>query len=169
MRHRTHLPWSWPPRSCNSSRTLSARCNASEYISQTRHTHVLKQIDSSWGKYATDEFSDAEETLFGDTFKSNLAEKDTALAKAVSITKKHQKEVSYESGHKSLKKDGQFFSTRPSCQVQGQAGQILDIVQSAFLQSEGEFQLQEKKDAVPDKLLQTPIPHTHHTRDQLSQ
>ena len=54
-------------------------------------------IDSSWGKYAIDELPDAEEMQFGDTFKQcKKVENVTAPAKAVSVTKKRQKDISFE-------------------------------------------------------------------------
>ena len=60
-----------------------------------RRPDVLEVIDPSWSSYATEEFAGARDSLFGEAFQADLTErveKDTALAKAVSITKKQKKE-----------------------------------------------------------------------------
>ena len=72
-------------------RTLCLIGNSSEVISQERRSKILETVDPSWAKYGADNSTEAKKTLFGDDFRSALAdkvEKDTALSKAVAITKK---------------------------------------------------------------------------------
>jgi len=123
-------------------RTLCLVGNASEYISQTRRAHILEHIDKSWSRYASDEFPDAEETLFGDAFKSSLSErveKDTALAKAVSITKKRQKEVSSDSDRKGGGKDGQFFRPGPPARYGDRQGRFQTPYSQPHYSQRGKF------------------------------
>ena len=50
-------------------------------------------IDPTWSKFGSDDFSKAKAALFGEEFQSKLiskVEKETALAKEVSITKRHK-------------------------------------------------------------------------------
>lgn len=103
--------------------------NASELVSQTRRSKILNTIDHSWSKFGEGDFPSAKDTLFGEEFQASLTtkvEKDNALSKAVSITKRNKKRSEAPS---SSKKKGQqpncFFSRGPSCQVQRQAGQEL--------------------------------------------
>lgn len=155
--------------------TLCLVGNASEYIFQTRRAHILEHINKSWSRYASDEFPDAEETLFGDAFKSSLSErveKDTALAKAVSITRNRQKEVSSDSDRKGGGKEGQFFRPGPPARYGDRQGrfQISDTVQSTSLQSEGEIQSHERRDIFPGSSLQisTPIPTLREKKPDIS-
>ena len=72
-------------------RTICLVGNASELISQERRSKVLEAVDTSWSRYGTEQYPDAGKMLFGESFKTTLTErveKDTALAKAVAITKK---------------------------------------------------------------------------------
>ena len=67
----------------------------SELLTGTRRSKILEAIDGSWSKFANDECPSAKDTLFGGEFQSTLTlkvEKDTALSKAVSITKKSKRE-----------------------------------------------------------------------------
>ena len=71
--------------------TLCLIGNASELISQTRWSKVLEAVDLSWSKFGSDDSPSAQDTLFGEEFQSSLTnkvEKDTALSKAVTITKR---------------------------------------------------------------------------------
>ena len=71
-------------------RTICMVGNVSEMISQLRRTKILQNIETSWSKYGVEDFSGAEDTLFGEDFQTSLTdkvEKETALAKAASITK----------------------------------------------------------------------------------
>ena len=59
-----------------------------------RQVKVLIAVDQSWGNFGSDDFPSAHDTLFGEDFQSSLikrVEQDTALSKAASITKCHQK------------------------------------------------------------------------------
>ena len=72
-------------------RTLCLVGNASELISQERRSSILGAIDPSWTKYGTDPYPKSGRSLFGDDLKSALADKvegDTALSKAVALTRK---------------------------------------------------------------------------------
>ena len=74
--------------------TICMLGNASELVSQTRRSKVLDVIDHSWSKFGEGEFPSAKETLFGEDFQASLTtkvEKDNALSKAVSITKRNKK------------------------------------------------------------------------------
>lgn len=72
-------------------RTICLVGNASELISQERRSKVLETVDTTWTKYGAEHYPKAGKMLFGDDFKMTLTEKvekDTALAKAVAITRK---------------------------------------------------------------------------------
>ena len=99
--------------------------NASEYISQTRRTNILEAIDPSWSSYAAEEFAGAKDSLFGETFQADLTgrvEKDTALAKAVSITKKQKKESNHVFTPRSSPRDDRFFRRGPPTKYRGRQG-----------------------------------------------
>jgi hypothetical protein len=49
--------------------------NASELVSQERCTKILDAIDPSWAKYGSESFPKAGKSLFGDDFKSTLADR----------------------------------------------------------------------------------------------
>ena len=69
--------------------------NAAELTSQMRRVKILEAVDPSWGKFASNDFPSAQDTLFGEDFQSSLTNRvkqDIAHSKAVSITKRHQKE-----------------------------------------------------------------------------
>ena len=66
----------------------------------------MTAIDPSWSRFGSEEFSTSKSknTLFGEKFQSKLTsmvEKDTALAKAVSITKRHKKDSAHQKGRAS--------------------------------------------------------------------
>ena len=106
-------------------RTLCLVGNASEYISQTRRTNILEAIDPSWSSYAAEEFPGAKDSLFGEAFQVNLTErveKDTALAKAVSITKKQKKESNHTFTPRSNPGDDRFFRRGPPARYGGRQG-----------------------------------------------
>ena len=106
-------------------RTLCLVGNASEYISQTRHTNTLEVIDPSWSSYAAEEFARARDSLFGEAFQADLTErveKDTALAKAVSITKKQKKESNHSFTQRTNPRDDQFSRRGPPAKYGGWQG-----------------------------------------------
>ena len=75
-------------------RTICLVGNASELTSQFRREKILSAIDPSWSKFGSEKFSMNNNTLFGEEFQSKLTsmvEKETELAKAVSITKRRKK------------------------------------------------------------------------------
>ena len=91
-------------------RTLCLVGNASELISQKRRANILSSIDPSWSKFSSEKFTD-KEMLFGEKFQSKLTgriEKETALAKAVSISKRH-KEKDTNPTRTAGRKNVQFF------------------------------------------------------------
>ena len=53
-------------------RTICMAWNVSEMISQLKHTKILQNIEISWCKYGVEDFSDAEDTLFGEDFRPLL-------------------------------------------------------------------------------------------------
>ena len=86
--------------------------NVSEMISQLRRTKILQNIETSWSKYGVEDFSGAEDTLFGEDFQTSLTdkvEKEAALAKAASITK-HNKDYEGKDSPTSYRKDGHGHS-----------------------------------------------------------
>ena len=102
--------------------TLCLVGNPSEYISQTRRTNILEVIDPSWSSYATEEFAGARDSLFAEAFQADLTEKvekDTALAKAVSITKKQKKESNHS---RTNQRDDRFFRWGPPAKYGGRQG-----------------------------------------------
>lgn len=106
-------------------RTLCLLGNLSELISQTRRSKILEAVDSSWGRYRTEQFPSAKDTLFGDEFQSTLTkrvEKDTALSKALSITKKSNKEEPPSSSRRAEPRKGQFFRGGPPAKYGGRQG-----------------------------------------------
>ena len=111
--------------------TLCLIGNASELTSQTRRAHILKAIDTSWSKFGSDKFDSATDTLFGDNFQESLSkrvEKETALSKAVSITRRNKKDkdAPTTSGNASYRKDrqkdDQFFRRGPPAKYGGRQG-----------------------------------------------
>ena len=117
--------------------TLCLVGNSSELVSQIRRSKILEAGDLSWAKYGTDDFPSAKAMLFGEEFQENLTksvEKDSALSKALSISRKEKKEHTTLSSlpstsHSRGKKSNLFFLRRPSCQLWEQAGQKLYPVQ----------------------------------------
>ena len=87
--------------------TLCLIGNTSEFISQTRRAKILEKIDTSWSKYAQEDFSEAKETLFGESFQVTLSdkvEKEAALAKTVAASKR-SKEVRERDTQSNRRKD----------------------------------------------------------------
>ena len=113
-------------------RTFCLVGNASELISRERRSSILGSIDPSWAKYGTDSYLRSGKSLFGDDFKSALADKvegDTALSKVVALTRKG-KGYSQSGALPPFPRRGRqhtthFFSKGPSCWVWEQAGQNL--------------------------------------------
>ena len=103
--------------------------NASELTSQFRRAQILGAIDSSWTKFGSDTIKAGPDTLFGDEFQEFLTkrvEKETALSKAVSISKRNKKDGASSSTSSSTRKDGQkpsqFFRGGPPAQYGGRQG-----------------------------------------------
>lgn len=97
-------------------RTICLVGNASELTSQLRREKILGAIDRSWSKFSSEEFPASRNTLFGEDFQTKLTsmvEKDTALAKAVSLTKKHKKEANQSSTRRSGPRPFRFFRKSP--------------------------------------------------------
>ena len=95
-------------------RTLCLIGNSSELISQKRRANILAAVDPSWSKFATEKYPD-KEMLFGESFQSKLTgrvERETALAKAVSITNRHKERDS--SSRKGGQKGSKFFRQSPA-------------------------------------------------------
>ena len=86
--------------------------NVSEMISQLRRTKILQNIETSWSKYGVEDFSGAEDTLFGEDLQTSLTDKveETALAKAASITK-HKKDYKGKDSPTSYRKHGHGHSS----------------------------------------------------------
>ena len=108
--------------------TLCLIGNTSEFISQTRRAKILEKIDTSWSKYAQEDFSEAKETLFGESFQVTLSdkvEKEAALAKAVAASKR-SKEVRERDTQSNRRKDNhgrnQFFRRSPAAGYGGKQG-----------------------------------------------
>ena len=117
-------------------RTVCLVGNASELISQSRRAHILGTIDHSWSKFAYDQVR-AKDTLFGEGFQSKLTgkvEKETVLAKAVSITKN-------ASSRKEGQQNGKFFRQSPAGKYGGRQGRSFPYNQGYRYRSdrEGEY------------------------------
>ncbi|MCG8621290.1 MAG: hypothetical protein MJE68_04700, partial [Proteobacteria bacterium] len=101
--------------------------NASELVSQTRRSKILNTIDQSWSKFGQ-----------GD-FLTTKVEKDNALSKAVSITKRNKKQSEAPS---SSKKEGQqpdrFFRGGPPAKYGGRQGRSFFPYTSHYPQKRGE-------------------------------
>ena len=107
--------------------TLCMIGNASELISQTRRSKILDTIDPSWSKFGEDSYASVQDTLFGESFQSSLTtrvEKDTALSKAVSITKrsKKEKEAPSSSTRRDKQRNSNFFRGGPPARYGGRQG-----------------------------------------------
>lgn len=94
--------------------TLCLVGNASELISQTRHSKILEAIEPSWAKYGSDAFPSASGTLFGEDFQESLTknmEKDGAISKALYVTRKGKKTAPSVPGSstKEGQQNSQFF------------------------------------------------------------
>ena len=116
-------------------RTICLVGNASELTSQLRREKILGAIDQSWSKFGSEEFPASHNTLFGEDFQTKLTgmvEKETALAKAVSLTKRHKKEANQAPTRRSGQRPFCFFSKEPPCQVRRQAGQEFSPVLSPY-------------------------------------
>ena len=126
-------------------RTLCMIGNASELVSQTRRSKILETVEPSWSKFGSDDFPSAKDTLFGEEFQSSLTtrvEKDTALSKAVAITRrsKKEKEAPAFSGRKEGQRGGPFFRGGPPAKYGGRQGKSFFPYSAQFHQSrEGEY------------------------------
>lgn len=105
--------------------------NASELTSQIRRAQILGAIDSSWSKFSSESFESASDTLFGEEFQESLTkkvEKETALSKAVSITKRNKREgapsrmPTSSFSRKDRQKPDQFFRRGPPAKYGGRQG-----------------------------------------------
>jgi len=96
-------------------RTLCLIGSASEQISRARRAKILEAIDPAWKKFSEDSFSSAKGTLFGEDFQSSLkdrVEKDTAISKAVAISKRGRKEP-IPTTRKEGRRSNRFFRGGP--------------------------------------------------------
>ena len=100
--------------------------NASELVSQTRRSKILETIDHSWSKFGEGDFPSAKDTLFGEEFQASLTtkvEKDNALSKAVSITKRNKKQHDApSSSRKEGHRNDRFFRGGPPAKYGGRQG-----------------------------------------------
>lgn len=106
-------------------RTICLLGNASELISQTRRTKILEAVDPAWSRYGSEEFPSSSTFLFGEEFQEKLTkkvEKDTALAKAVSMTKRAKKDENPPSTRRVEQKKPQFFRGGPPARYGGRQG-----------------------------------------------
>lgn len=97
--------------------------------------------------------------LFGEKFQSKLTstvEKETALAKAVSVTNCHKGKEDYS--RKVGQRGNKVFSTEPCYQVRGWTGQKICTVPPAT-EVPGEKRVQARK-AVPQTRTETTVPRT---------
>ena len=123
-------------------RTLCLIGNASEYTSHTRRTNILEAINPSWSSCAAEKFSGAKDSIFGEAFQADLTErveKDTALAKAVSITRKSKRRNATTSLPQEATQEmtAFFLLLGASCQVLRQAGQECHSVQLVLSHMQG--------------------------------
>ena len=116
--------------------------NASELVSQTRRSKILTAIDPSWSKFGEGDFPSAKDTLFGEEFQASLTtrvEKDNALSKAVSITKRNKKHEALSSSRKEGQRNDRFFRGGPPAKYGGRQGKSFFPYNSHFPQKkEGE-------------------------------
>ena len=125
--------------------TLCMIGNASELISQTRRSKILDAIDPSWSKFGEDSYASVHNTLFGESFQSSLTtmvEKDTALSKAVSITKrsKKEKEAPSTSSRRDRQRNDNFFRGGPPARYGGRQGKsFFPYSTYPFQKREGEY------------------------------
>ena len=114
------------------------------------------------------DFLSAKDTLFGEEFQASLTtkvERDSALSKAVSITKRNKKQHEPPFSRKEGQwNDRVFFSRGPSCQVWRQAGQKLLSVQSTFFPEEGD-----NRRGMPFRSYQRPAYRPLHQEPRLPQ
>lgn len=104
--------------------------NASELTSQIRRSQILTMIDTSWSKFSSESAVSATDTLFGDEFQESLGkkvEKETALAKAVSITRRNKPSIDAPSTsstftRKDRPRNNQFFRRGPPTKYGGGQG-----------------------------------------------
>ena len=97
-------------------RTLCLIGNASEQISRARRAKILEAIDPTWKKFSDDSFPSAKGTLFGEDFQFSLkdrVEKDTAISKAVALSKRSRKEPAPFTSRKEGRKPNRFFRGGP--------------------------------------------------------
>ena len=112
-------------------RTICLVGNASELISQERRSKVLEAIDTTWSKYGAKQYPEAGKMLFGEGFKATLTEKvekDTALAKAVAITRKGKRITESATSSSFTRKDRQrniqFFPRGPPAAYGSRQGKM---------------------------------------------
>lgn len=100
-------------------RTLVLLGNANNFISETRREWALEAIHPTLKKYGKGDFTEAEEHLFGETFKETLVKKveaDSVLSKAVNIVTRSSKgrDVHYQKTTSRYGRRGRFFGNRAS-------------------------------------------------------
>ena len=100
-------------------RTLVLLGNANNFISETRREWALEAIHPTLKKYGKGNFTEAEEHLFGETFKETLVKKveaDSVLSKAVNIVTRTSRgrEGHYQTTTSRYGRRGRFFGSRTS-------------------------------------------------------
>ena len=109
-------------------RTICMVGNVSEMISQSRRSRILQIIETSWFKYGEEDFPGAVDALFGEDFRTSLTEKvekETAHAKAASITKRNKDLKGKDSSTSYKKKDhgpSSFFQGGPASKYGNRQG-----------------------------------------------
>lgn len=105
--------------------TLCLLGKASELISQMRCIRILEVVDPSWSRYGSEEFPSSSDTLFGEGFQGKLSkkvERDTALSKAISITKQAKKDDQATSSRRVEHRMPQFFQRYPPARYESRQG-----------------------------------------------
>ena len=141
--------------------TLCMIGNASELVSQTRRSRILETVDhDSWSKFGEGEFPSAKDTLFGEDFQTSLTtkvKKDTALSKAVSITRKSKKQGETPS---CSSKEVTIFSRGLYHQVRRQAGlKFLPVQYTLYPEERNRIQQKKTIPQLPEARLDTPLYH----------
>ena len=109
-------------------RTLVLLGNANELISQSRHSNILRCVDGSLEKYASEPRPNSGGFLFGEGFCAQLkgkVESDTTLAQVASLSKRYHPygERPRDSRRSTLGRSKQFFRKSPAGGVGHRQGQ----------------------------------------------
>lgn len=115
--------------------------NASELISQTRCAKILEAVNSSWARYCSEEFTSSSNTLFDKECQNTLSkkvEKDTALSKAMSMTRRAKKEDHPSSSKRVEQKKPHYIHGAPPARYGGRQGKSFFPYNSQFVDRQGE-------------------------------